>query len=1283
MKKITSLFLSLVLLLNIALTCQISALAATVSGTCGKNVSWSLNLDTGKMTVSGKGEIENKSLEWPWESYKDRITAIDINDGITDIGCYAFQSCKSLKEVSLPNTLKTLSYNVFYYCKSLKEVSLPDSLVSMGHYCFAETGIESVTLPRNMDCSINESFSCFADCFKLKSINVAEGNPNLISIDGVLFYQQYYDSYLDTVLALMFYPHAKSGESYSVPDNVAYVAKYAFDGNRRLKKVDASSYKYTLSLGESAFKDCTNLSNFSVGDRVCLFGASAFENCVSLKTIDTEGLFGISEATFRNCESLKSITIRKFDEIPESAFSGCTSLTDVNYLGTEEEWKKVSVEEGNDELLSAKMHFGTLDSSPDNFRYVERDDGTLYVTDYVGNGTEIVIPSEINGKKVTGCAFYGIESNGDNYAGILSVTIPATVTDIDEKAFRFFTSLDEFIVDENNQDFKSVEGCLLSKDGTALISVPAAYYESYYLAIGEVKYVENYALFNCRYARYLWVDEGIKFGGTDIVGKNSGIIKIFGYSGTELQVNAVKCGIPYVTLDEYDYKKQSNGFDLKKDGYCFVNSGKAFSYPNKYKISYDVYRSVFGNSYTRQQYESVKEWGGNCFGMSATAALFEKKKLDFSTYSSGTVNSYYDSYDWLREILKLKSKSNLLRLIEQYQVWQDSQEANDVITSLNKEAQSFAGLFLKVIDIVNKTKEPLMIVVSWDKEDGKNVGHALVVDTSRAPTALGDNTWRLYLYDPNAPYSDSNKQLNPSVYSKYSNRYIDLNVVSGGWKMIVSTNSDGSPCEIGTPTANNKKEDTIAFFSTEDMTRNVGSGKATFLPPKDNKTTCMNISADDVSVKDESGNAFFTVQDGKIDYISDSAKFSVNCGYADDASTELTGKLYLPENKYVITFAESGTVQVLNSDYFVGVVAQPNTQLTVDNAGNVDCLGTSVTDADANIVIERNESERYTSVQTDVSVSKDKQVNLSLNKDDNYSVSGDDTVDTINVVSSKTNDIEYKISDYNKYESDFDDITDMASEKGEKTTPECKHSTTEVRNKKSPTCTVSGYTGDTVCTECETVLQLGTSVAPLGHSYKSYVTKATFSSDGTAYKKCTVCGAVANKSVLSRVSGVKLTKTSYVYDKKSKKPTLVVKDSKGNTLKKGNDYSVTYPKSCKNVGKYKVKVVLKGNYSGSKTLTYEIKPKGTSITKLTSGKGKFTAKIAKQKTQTTGYEIQYSTSRKFKGAKKVTLKNSATSKTVKKLKRNKKYYVRVRTYKKSGKTTCYSSWSKTKTIKIK
>ena len=71
-------------------------------------------------------------------------------------------------------------------------------------------------------------------------------------------------------------------------------------------------------------------------------------------------------------------------------------------------------------------------------------------------------------------------------------------------------------------------------------------------------------------------------------------------------------------------------------------------------------------------------------------------------------------------------------------------------------------------------------------------------------------------------------------------------------------------------------------------------------------------------------------------------------------------------------------------------------------------------------------------------------------------------------------------------------------------------------------------------------------------------------------------------------------------------------------------------------------------------------------------------------TQTTGYQLQYSTSSKFKGAKTVTItKNKTTSKKISKLKAKKKYYVRVRTYKTVGKTKYYSSWSKVKSVKTK
>lgn len=174
----------------------------------------------------------------------------------------------------------------------------------------------------------------------------------------------------------------------------------------------------------------------------------------------------------------------------------------------------------------------------------------------------------------------------------------------------------------------------------------------------------------------------------------------------------------------------------------------------------------------------------------------------------------------------------------------------------------------------------------------------------------------------------------------------------------------------------------------------------------------------------------------------------------------------------------------------------------------------------------------------------------------------------------------------------------------------------------------------------------------------------------------------------AKPASVKLSTTSYTYDGKVKTPPVTVKDSKGKTLKENTDYTVSYAKGRKNVGKYAVKITFKGNYSGTKTLYFTIKPKATSISSVTAGSKKFTVKWKKQATQITGYQIQYSTSRKFSKAKTVTVgKNSTTSKTISKLTAKKKYYVRVRTYKTviiNGKaTTIYSSWSKTKYVTTK
>lgn len=100
--------------------------------------------------------------------------------------------------------------------------------------------------------------------------------------------------------------------------------------------------------------------------------------------------------------------------------------------------------------------------------------------------------------------------------------------------------------------------------------------------------------------------------------------------------------------------------------------------------------------------------------------------------------------------------------------------------------------------------------------------------------------------------------------------------------------------------------------------------------------------------------------------------------------------------------------------------------------------------------------------------------------------------------------------------------------------------------------------------------------------------------------------------------------------------------------------------------------------------TETVKPKKTSIKKLSKGKKKFTVTWAKV-SGVKGYQIQYSSDKKFKkNNKSVTVTKQKTTKaTVKKLKSKKKYYVRVRTYKTVNGKKIYSSWSKAKSVKTK
>jgi len=239
------------------------------------------------------------------------------------------------------------------------------------------------------------------------------------------------------------------------------------------------------------------------------------------------------------------------------------------------------------------------------------------------------------------------------------------------------------------------------------------------------------------------------------------------------------------------------------------------------------------------------------------------------------------------------------------------------------------------------------------------------------------------------------------------------------------------------------------------------------------------------------------------------------------------------------------------------------------------------------------------------------------------------------------------------------------------------------------TCTETG-TKLFSCTECG--MTKTETVKILGHEYNTSYTidkKATTKADGLKSKHCTRSGCSARiaEKIIYKASGVKLSAKTYTYNGKKKSPVIYVKDSKGNTISAGN-YTVTKPDGRKNVGTYIYKIKFRNAYSGTKALELTIRPKGTKITKLVKKAEAFSVTWKKQSakmaaSKISGYQIQYSTNKKFKNAKMVTVSGyDKTSKVISKLSAKKTYFVRIRTYMTKNGSKYYSGWSAVKSVKV-
>ena len=195
----------------------------------------------------------------------------------------------------------------------------------------------------------------------------------------------------------------------------------------------------------------------------------------------------------------------------------------------------------------------------------------------------------------------------------------------------------------------------------------------------------------------------------------------------------------------------------------------------------------------------------------------------------------------------------------------------------------------------------------------------------------------------------------------------------------------------------------------------------------------------------------------------------------------------------------------------------------------------------------------------------------------------------------------------------------------------------------------------------------------IGSTAETYATE-----NNIAFKTINSADTASKTKLTAKNTTIKLSKTSYIYSGKAKRPTVKVLTSAGKVIKASN-YTVQYSNNVK-VGRATAIIKFKGKYSGKIKATYTIKPKTTAIKTVAKKSNGVMVTWKKQSKQVSGYQIQYATDKKFTKDKKTVLVKgtSKTAKTITGMNKNKAYYIRIRTYKTVNGKKYYSSWSKVK-----
>ena len=297
-------------------------------------------------------------------AYLGKEREISLPSNVERINICAFYGNLFLEKVICNEGLLYIGTGAFSHCEYLREFTLSDSVTTLSDGSFSFTAMKEFNITKNV--SSLRKYDYWSTSFQHSSLEIITVDPDnsfYKAVDGVLFTHD--------MTHLVYYPEMKKDEKYVIPEGVEVIDEMAFyiywEFEMYLKEVIFPStllrisnfafyYQGELthitlpdhltSIGSHAFYSCNKLSNIEFNNELIEIGHEAFHNTDLEEIVIPSSVTRLELDCFEYCRHLRSVTLPvSLEYFDYNVFTGCESLTEINYLGTMEQWEAIHFSE--------------------------------------------------------------------------------------------------------------------------------------------------------------------------------------------------------------------------------------------------------------------------------------------------------------------------------------------------------------------------------------------------------------------------------------------------------------------------------------------------------------------------------------------------------------------------------------------------------------------------------------------------------------------------------------------------------------------------------------------------------------------------------------------------------------------------------------------------------------------------------------------------------------------------------------------------------------------------